>query len=96
MIQKRFLLGDQGSMLNQAQSEHKHSLTFRILRYVLIATKPVHWLQSRPKVHNYRAPPTIPQRYIHVCTVVWDRESDRHTDGHDQYTFCLGYASREM
>jgi len=31
---------------NQAQSEYKHSLTFRVRRYVGIATKPVHRLQS--------------------------------------------------
>jgi len=35
----------------QAQSEHKHSLTVRIQRYVVIATKPVHQLQIRPTVH---------------------------------------------
>ena len=37
---------------NQAQSEYKHSLTFRIRRYVVIATKPVHRLQINPIVHN--------------------------------------------
>jgi len=39
----------------------KHSLTFRVRRYVVIATKPVHRLQIRPIVDNYRAPPTTPQ-----------------------------------
>ena len=29
-----------------------HSLTFRVRRYVVIATKPVHRLQSRPIVQN--------------------------------------------
>jgi len=38
---------------DQAQSLHKHSLTFRVPRYVVMATKPVHWLQIRPTVHNY-------------------------------------------
>jgi len=33
---------------NQAYSEYKHSLTFRVRRYVFIATKPVHRLQIRP------------------------------------------------
>jgi len=33
--------------VNQAQGEHKHSLTFRVRRYVVIATKPVHRLQIR-------------------------------------------------
>ena len=38
---------------NQAQSEYKHSLTFRVRRYVVIETKPMHGLQIRPIVHNY-------------------------------------------
>jgi len=37
---------------NQAQSEYKHSLTFRVWRYVVIATKPVQRLQMRHTVHN--------------------------------------------
>jgi len=32
--------------------EYKHSLTFRVRRYVVIATKPVHRLHIRPIVHN--------------------------------------------
>jgi len=31
---------------------YKHSLTFCVRRYVVIATKPVHLLQIRPIVHN--------------------------------------------
>jgi len=31
---------------------HTHSLTFRVRRYVVTATKPVHRLQIRPIVHN--------------------------------------------
>jgi len=34
-----------------------------------------------------------------VCAVVWEcgeGQTDRHTDGRDQYTFRVGYASREM
>ena len=49
------------------------------------------------------ARPTIPPSYISVRAVVWecgegqtDRHTDIHTDGRDQYTFRLGYASREM
>ena len=34
------------------QSEYKNSLTFRVRRYVVIATKPVHRLQIRPIMHN--------------------------------------------
>ena len=37
---------------NQAYSEYKNSLTFRVRRYVVIATKPVHRLQIHPIVHN--------------------------------------------
>jgi len=37
---------------NQVQSEYEHSLTFRVRRYVVVATKPVHLLQIRPIVHN--------------------------------------------
>ena len=50
-------------------------------------------------MHNYRAPPTIPPSYTRFCAVVWEcgeGQTDRHTDGHDQYTSHLGYASREV
>jgi len=40
------------NILNQAYSEYKHSLTFRVRRYVVTSTKPVHWSQIRPTVHN--------------------------------------------
>jgi len=40
------------AVLNQAQSEYKHSLTLRVRRYVVIATKPVHRLQISQIVHN--------------------------------------------
>ena len=83
---------------NQAYTEH--SLTFRVRRYVVIATKPVHRLQIYPIMHNYREPPTtIPPTYIRGRAVVWEcgeGQADRHTDALDQYTFRLGYASREM
>ena len=42
---------------------------------------------------------TIPPTYIRVRAVVWEcgeRQTDRHTEGRDHYTFRLGYASREM
>ena len=39
---------ERSKYINQAHSEHKHSLTFRVRRYVAIATKPVHRLQIRP------------------------------------------------
>ena len=45
--------------------------------------------------------PTIPPSYIPVRAVLWEcgegqTDRHRHTDGRGQYTFCLGYASREM
>ena len=49
---------------------YKHSLTFRVRRYVVIATKPVHRLQIRPIVQNYREPSTIPPSYTRVRAVV--------------------------
>jgi len=41
-----------GHIKNQAYSKYKHSLIFRVRRYVVIVTKPVHRLQIRPIVHN--------------------------------------------
>jgi len=60
-----------------------HSLTFRVQRYVVTATKPVQQLQIRPiVVHNYRTPHTIPPSYIRVPAVVWEcgeGQTDKHT-----------------
>jgi len=42
---------------------------------------------------RYHSPNLYPVR-----AVMWEcgeGQIDRHTDGRDQYTFCLGYASRE-
>jgi len=42
---------------------------------------------------------TIAPSYIRVRAVAWEcdeGQTDRHTDGRDQYTFRLDYASREM
>jgi len=41
---------------NQAQSMYKHSLTFCIWRYVVIATKPAQRLQIRPRLHPHHSP----------------------------------------
>jgi len=48
---------------NQARSEYKHSLTFRVRRYVVIATKPVHrgTIANPPNNAQLGIPPTIPQ-----------------------------------
>ena len=64
---------------NQAEIEYKHSLAFRVRRYVVIATKPVHRLQIRPIMHNYKEPPTIPPTYTRVRAVVWEC-GERQTD----------------
>jgi len=45
----------------------------------------------------YHSPKLHPGPWLRV--VVWEcgeGQTDRHTDGRDQYTFCLGFASREM
>jgi len=55
---------------NQPESEYKHSLTVRVRRYVVIATKPLHRLQIRRTVHNYRALPTIPKLRPGPCSSV--------------------------
>jgi len=81
------------STFNQPSSEYKHSLTFRVRRYVVIATKTVHRLQIRPIVHNWRAPLPFPQ--VTSGSVQYG-EGQTYTDGRGQYTFRLGYASREM
>jgi len=72
---------------------------YKAITYVhgVVATKPVHRLQIRQIVHNYRAPPTIPPSYIRVRAAVWEcGEGQTDTDGRGQYTFRLGYPSREM
>jgi len=38
--------------VKQAQNEYKHSLTFSVQRYVVIATKTMYQLQIRPIVYN--------------------------------------------
>jgi len=49
-------------------------------------------------MHSERVPPTIPsQLNARVRAVVWEcGEGQTDTDGRDQYTFRLGYASHEM
>jgi len=64
-------------------------------------------IANPPNSAQLEGTPTILPTYIQVCAVVWkcgegrtvrhtDRHKDKHTDACDQYTFRLGYASREM
>jgi len=50
---------------------------------------------ERVALHRYILGDVIRPNYIRV-RVGMRRGTDRHTDGRDQYTFRLGYASREM
>jgi len=83
---------------NQAYSEYKHSLTFHVRCYVFIATKPVHRLQIRPIDTTTGRPLPFPQVSSGSVQQCWNAARDRQTvtDGRGQYTFHLGYASREM
>ena len=63
-------------------STSMHSLTFRVRRYVVTATKLVHRLQIRPRVHSKKAPPIISPSYIRVRAAVWEcgeGQTDRQT-----------------
>jgi len=43
------------------------------------------------------APPSFPKLHSGPCSSLGMRPgTDRHTDGRGHYTFCLGYASREL
>jgi len=79
----------------QAYSKYKHSFTFCVQCYVVIATKPVHQLQICPIVHNYRAPHTILPTYIWVRAVVWEwSEGQTHT--HTQTAVTTRYISHRI
>ena len=55
---------------NQAESEHKTLAGISRSRHVAIAAKPVHQVQIRPIVHNWRAPFTIPKLHPGPCSSV--------------------------
>jgi len=69
-----------------------YSLTFHVRRshYVAIVTQPVHRLQIRPIVHNYRGIPYyFSKLHPSPCNSVGmrprtDRQTRRHTDTHRQ------------
>ena len=62
------------------QTRHRAStLIFRIWRYVVVATKPMHRLQIHPIAHYYRAPP-FPKLHPGPCSSVEMRwGTDRQT-----------------
>ena len=68
------------STRHEASTSTRHSLAFHVQRYVVIATKPVHLLQSaqycKTTGHPYHCP-----SYIRVRKVVMQRGTDRHTSG---------------
>ena len=82
---------------DEAYSKYKHLLTFRVRRYVAVATKPVHRLLIRPIVHNYTGHSYhSPKLHPGPCSSVGmrrgterqtDRHTYRHTDVRDHYTF---------
>ena len=79
---------------NQAWSEYKQSLTFRVRRYVVTAENP-------PNTAQLGVTPTIPPSYIRVRVVVWacgegQTDTDTRTDGRDHYTFRVTCDSLEI
>ena len=53
---------------NEAWSEHKHSLTFHVRRYVVIANP----CTDSPNSAQLEGTPTIRRSYIRVRAVMWD------------------------
>ena len=75
-----------------------NSLTFRVRRYVVIATKRAP-IANPPSSAQIEGIPYHSPSYIRVHAVVLEcgnGQTDRHTDGRDHYTFLLGYALREV
>ena len=64
-------------------------------------TRPLITITNPPTSAQLEGTATIPPSYVRVRAAVWEcgeGQTDRHTDGRDQYrpTFRLGYISREM
>ena len=56
---------------------------------------------ANPPIMHTRGTPTIPRLHPGPCSNVemrrrTDTQTDTHTDARNQYTFRLGYATREM
>jgi len=80
---------------------YKHSLTFRVRRYVVIANETRAPTANPPNSAQLQGSPTIPATYIQVRVVEREcvegqTDTQTHTDGRDHYTSCFGYALCEM
>jgi len=74
--------------------EYKHTLTFRVRRYVVIETKLCAPIADPPNNAQQECTPTIRPSYIRVRTVVWEcgEGQTRHTDTQTAVTNRFGYA----
>ena len=80
------------AIINQAQSEQNHSLTFRFRRYVVTATKPVHRLQMPQKCTTTGHTRHSASLHPGPCSSVrmrlgTDRQTYRQTDRHTDAKF---------
>ena len=87
---------DTDGQYNQAYSEYKYLLTFRVRRYVVIATK----LCTDCKSANYAQVDGIPYQSLKLhpgsCSSVGMQQgTNRHTHDQYRYTFHVIYNSRE-
>ena len=67
---------------NQAKNKYKHSLTFHVRRYVVIAMKPTHRLQTAQLCTTRGHPYHSPKLHLGLCSSMgmW-QGTDKHTDG---------------
>ena len=73
--------------MNQAQSEYKHLLTFRVAMKPVSIANPLNSAQLESTAYH---------AVVRECCDAGEAQTHRHTDYRDKYTFRLGYASREM
>ena len=84
--------------INQAHSEYKHLLTFRVRRYMHLQCIRLYAYVYVVIATKQGAPPAIPPK-LHpgTCNRVGIQQgTDRHTDGHDHYTFRVLCDSHQM
>jgi len=76
---------------NQAQSEYKHSLTFRV-RVCCHSNKTRAPIAKPPNSAQTQGTPYPSPKYLRPCSSVAMRpRTDTHTDTRDQYTFRVVY-----